>query len=283
MTECLTVCIPTFNEEINLVQCLASVKKLGAKIFIIDSHSTDKTVEIAKAAGCEVFQGEWRTFSEKMNWAISELPITSQWTMRIDADEWLTDELIEELKIKLPVADSKIGAYSVNRRIYFLKRWIRHGGIYPLWGVRVWRTGSAKFEVRELDEHMEVMGRTEKLENDIADETQRGLSQWTQKHNVYSDHEVREIFRTRKEMDLSSTLVAQAARKRWLKANIYYRLPKFVRPLLFWVYRYVLRFGFLDGVPGFIYHTLHGFWFRLLIDAKIYECEVNAKKRAKYR
>lgn len=277
MKEYLSICIPTFNEEINLPQCLGSVKKLGAKVFVIDSNSTDKTIEIARAAGCEVIQGEWRTFSDKMNWAIKELPITTPWTMRIDADEWMTDELIDEIRNKLPASRAAIGAYSVNRRIYFLKRWIRHGGIYPLWGVRVWRTGSANFEVRELDEHMEVKGAIESFKHDIVDETQRGLSHWTQKHNTYTDLEVREMLRTRRDGDLSVSLIAQAARKRWLKTNLYYRLPKFARPTLFWVYRYIFRLGFLDGVPGLIYHTLHGFWFRFLIDAKIFECEIDGK------
>lgn len=277
MNDHLSIFIPTLNEEVNLPQCLESVKRIGAKIFIIDSNSSDRTIEIAKAAGCEVVQGEWRTFSEKMNWAINKLPVTTPWTMRIDADEWMTDELIDEIRKKLPISGAEVGAYSVNRRIYFLKRWIRHGGIYPLWGVRVWRTGSAKFEIRELDEHMVVRGRICNFENDIVDETQRGLSHWIQKHNVYTDLEVSEIYRIRDDGDLSLSLVAQAARKRWLKTNLYYRLPKFLRPALFWMYRYIFRLGFLDGIPGLIYHTLHGFWFRFLIDAKLFESEVNDK------
>lgn len=277
MNDHLSIFIPTLNEEVNLPQCLESVKRIGAKIFVIDSNSSDRTIEIAKAAGCEVVQGEWRTFSEKMNWAINKLPVTTPWTMRIDADEWMTDELIDEIRNKLPISGAEVGAYSVNRRIYFLKRWIRHGGIYPLWGVRVWRTGSAKFEIRELDEHMVVRGRICNFENDIVDETQRGLSHWIQKHNVYTDLEVSEIYRIRDDGDLSLSLVAQAARKRWLKTNLYYRLPKFLRPALFWMYRYIFRLGFLDGIPGLIYHTLHGFWFRFLIDAKLFESEVNDK------
>lgn len=279
MNQYLSVCVPTYNEELNLPQCLASLKKLGARIFVIDSNSTDRTVEIARAEGCEIVQGEWRTFSDKMNWAINELPIATPWTMRIDADEWITDELIAEIKKVLPRSDSSVGAYSVNRRVYFLKRWIRHGGMYPLWSVRVWRTGAAEFEVRELDEHMKVAGEIRNFDHDIVDETQRGLSHWTQKHNTYTDHEVREITRIQGTGDLATTLTAQAARRRWMKANLYYRLPKFARAILFWFYRYFVRFGFLDGLPGLIYHTLHGFWFRFLIDAKLLEIEINDKSR----
>ena len=275
MKDLLSVYIPTLNEEINLPQCLESVSKLGATVFVVDSNSTDRTVEIAGAAGCQVVIGSWRTFSDKMNWAISELPIQTPWTLRIDADEWLTEELIEELKSELHKAPDEIGAFSINRRVYFLKRWIKHGGMYPLWGVRLWRTGRAKCEVRELDEHMEVIGRIESLRHDIVDEGQRGLTHWVQKHNQYADAEVREILRDSQPSDSTDTLISQAARKRWLKANLYYKMPMFSRALIFWIYRYLIKLGFLDGIPGLIYHTLHGFWFRFLIDAKLYEIDKN--------
>lgn len=273
MKDTLSVYIPTFNEEINLPKCLESVCKLGATVFVVDSNSTDRTVEIARAAGCQVFTGSWRTFSDKMNWAICELPIQTPWTLRIDADEWLTEDLISELKTRLRNASDDIGAFGVNRRVYFLKRWIRFGGMYPLWGIRVWRSGRAKCEIRELDEHMDVVGRIENLEYDIVDEGQRGLTHWVQKHNHYADLEVREILRAHMHSDASTTLTDQAANKRWLKANVYYRLPKFIRALFFWMYRYFIKLGFLDGVPGLIYHTLHGFWYRFLVDAKLYEEE----------
>lgn len=278
MKDLLSVYIPTLNEEINLPQCLASVSKLGATVYVVDSNSTDRTAEIAKAAGCEVVTGNWGTFSDKMNWAISELPIKTPWTLRIDADEWMTDELIMELKSKLRDAPEEVGAYSINRRVYFLNRWIRHGGMYPLWGVRLWRTGRARCEVRELDEHMEIIGRIENLQHDIVDEGQRGLSHWVQKHNQYADAEIREILREQQPADSSITLIHQAAKKRWMKANLYYRFPKFWRALLFWIYRYFIKLGFLDGYPGLIYHTLHGFWYRFLVDAKLYEVEKSREK-----
>jgi len=277
MKDLLSIYIPTLDEEINLPQCLASVRKLGATIFVVDSNSTDRTVAIAKAAGCQVVTGNWRTFSEKMNWAIKELPIRTPWTLRIDADEWITDELIAELKTRLSVTPEEVGAYSINRRVYFLKRWIRFGGMYPLWGVRLWRTGKAKCEVRELDEHMEIIGTIVKMEHDIVDEGRRGLTHWIRKHNNYADSEVREILRVQGQDDESNTLTAQAARKRWLKNNFYYRLPMFMRPVLYWSYRYFIKLGFLDGIPGLIYHALHGFWYRFLIDAKLYEAEQQQK------
>jgi glycosyltransferase involved in cell wall biosynthesis len=281
MKDLLSIYIPTLNEEINLPHCLASVTKLGATIYVVDSNSTDRTVEIAKQAGCEVVTGDWRTFSDKMNWAMVELPISTSWILRIDADEWITDDLIAEIKSKLGSTPDEVGAYSINRRVYFLKRWIKHGGMYPLWGVRLWRTGKARCEVRELDEHMEIDGRIENMQYDIVDEGRRGLTHWVQKHNQYADSEVRELLRTRQTEDSSSTLIRQAAQKRWMKNNLYYRLPMFWRALFFWLYRYFFKLGFLDGVPGLIYHTLHGFWFRFLIDSKIYEVESGKSGKCK--
>jgi len=278
MKDLLSIYIPTLDEEINLPQCLANVGKLGATIFVVDSNSSDRTVEIAKAAGCQVVTGNWRTFSEKLNWAISELPIQTPWTLRIDADEWITDELIAELKARLPYTPNEVGAYSIKRRVYFLKRWIRHGDMYPLWVVRLWRSGKAKCEVRELDEHMEITGTIVKMEHDIVDEGQSGLTYWIKKHNNYADSEVREILRKQEQSNKQNTLTTQSARKRWLKNNFYYRMPIFVRPILYWIYRYFIKLGFLDGIPGLIYHTLHGFWYRFLVDAKLYEAEKRGKK-----
>ena len=145
--------------------------------------------------------------------------------------------------------------------------------------VRLCRTGKEKCEGRELDGSMEKIGVIDKLEHDIVDEGQRGLSHWVQKHNQYADAEVKEILRSQGLQDASNTLTSQAARKRWLKSNIYYRLPKFWRVLFFWIYRYFFKMGFLDGIPGLIYHTLHGFWYRFLVDAKLFEISINKSTR----
>lgn len=278
MKDILSVYIPTLNEEINLPHCLGSVKKLGATIFVVDSNSTDRTVEIARAAGCQVVTGNWRTFSDKMNWAINELPIQTPWMLRIDADEWITDELVAELKAKLPTTPNEVGAFSINRKFYFLRRWIRFGGMYPLWSVRLWRTKRARCEIRELDEQMIVDGRIDRLDYDIVDENRRGLTHWVYKHNQYAEQEVKQVFGAQGLDQTSSALISQAARKRWLRNNVYYRMPGFLRPFLFWMYRYVFRLGFMDGIPGFVFHTMHGFWYRFLIDAKIYEVEQEQKK-----
>lgn len=269
MRNTLSIVIPTFNEEKNLPKCLASIKPLDVDIFVVDSYSTDKTVEIAREHGCQVFQGSWRTFAEKINWAINNLPIKTPWMMRIDSDEELTKELGKELGIVLPEAKPELAAFAVKQRFYFLGKWIRYGGKYPSWQVRVWRKGCAHMEQRELDEHMVVNSPTGKLKHDIIDNNLKELSFWIHKHNLYSDKEVMQD--TAEPSYDTNHLIGQAARRRWMKGKIYYRMPLFLRAFLYWIYRYFILLGFLDGRPGLIYHFLHGFWYRFLIDSKIYE------------
>ncbi len=276
MKDVLSVFIPTLNEEANLPRCLEKLSKLGVTIYIVDSNSTDRTVEIAIAAGCQVFTGSWRTFSDKLNWAIDELPILTPWMMRLDADEWITDELVVELRTKLVATPPEIAAYAFKRRVYFLNRWIRYGGYYPSWKINLWRTHKARCEVREIDEQMQIDGKIAHLQHDIVDENMNSLAIWTAKHNWYSDQEVVEFHRA-KDNDSELLLPKEMSRNRWLRENIFYKMPLFVRPLGYWIYRYIFRLGFLDGTPGLIFHTLHAFWYRFLVDAKIYEKRIREK------
>lgn len=276
MKDVLSVYVPTLNEEVNLPRCLASVGKLGATIYVVDSNSTDRTVEIARAAGCRVVTGNWRTFSDKINWILSELPVFTPWILRVDADEWLTNELIDELRAKLDSTPAEVSAYALKYRVYFLNRWIRYGGSYPLWKINLYRIHKARCEVRELDEQMVIDGEIAKLENDIVDENLNNLANWTAKHNRYSDLEVVEACRANKTAG-SLNLPKEITGKRWLREKIFYKMPFFIRPFLYWIYRYVFKLGFLDGVPGLIFHTLQAFWYRFLVDAKLYEKKIRGK------
>jgi hypothetical protein len=161
----------------------------------------------------------------------------------------------------------------VKRRVYFWGRWIRHGGYYPTWLLRVWRNGAAQCEDRAMDEHMRVSrGRIERLEHDIIDENRKGIAFWIDKHNRFSDSEVVALQRTEASL-VSRDAGAPTARKRFLKNTIYGRSPMFVRALLYWLFRYFVLLGILDGAAGFVFHFLQAFWYRLVIDAKLYEHE----------
>jgi glycosyltransferase involved in cell wall biosynthesis len=268
----LTVIVLTHNEEQNLPACLESIRELDAEVVVVDSGSTDRTLAIAGEAGCRVVEHPFENHAAQLNWALERLPVTTPWVMRLDADERLSPELVRELSGRLSDLPEEVTGLLVKRRVYFWGRWIRHGGYYPTWLLRIWRHGRARCEQRWMDEHMIVdRGRTLRLDHDIVDENRKGLTFWTDKHNRYADREVRDLLASQ---DRSAKLVElrdQAGLRRWLKQNLYGRAPLFWRACGYWFYRYVLRLGFLDGRPGLVFHFLQGFWYRFLVDAKIWE------------
>jgi glycosyltransferase involved in cell wall biosynthesis len=283
----LSVIILTLNEEANLPLALASLRALDPEIFVVDSGSTDRTLEIARAAGCRVFEHPFESQAHQLNWTLDTLPIATPWVMRLDADERLTLELAQELSARLPALPDDVTGLLVKRRVYFWGRWIRHGGYYPTWLLRIWRRGHARCEQRWMDEHMVVSGgRTLRLDHDIIDENQKGLTFWTDKHNRYADREVQDLLALEERAPTAGELGDQPGSRRWLKENLYARSPWFWRAFAYWLYRYVLRLGFLDGRPGLVFHFLQGFWYRFLIDAKLIElqrgrsCHLESRPRA---
>jgi glycosyltransferase involved in cell wall biosynthesis len=275
----LSVIILTNNEESNLPACLASLQTLNAEIFIVDSGSSDRTVEIAEKAGCQVFHHAWENYAKQLNWALDNLPIKTPWIMRLDADESLTAELAEELKEILPQTPESISGYQLKRRVFFMGRWMRHGGYYPTWLLRIWRTGVGRCEQRWMDEHIVLsQGKIANLQHDIIDENHKGLNFWVDKHNQYANREVKDMlamFSQQEDMLLTNGQLSQASQRRWIKKNMYSKSPLFLRAFLYFLMRYTIGLGFLDGVEGLIFHFLQGFWYRFLVDAKIYEFKKN--------
>lgn len=270
----LSVIILTYNEESNLPVCLSSLQKLDAEIFIVDSGSTDRTVEIAHQGGCQVFYHPFETQAQQLNWALENLPIQTPWIMRLDGDERLTLELTEELKQVLCKTSTEVTGYQIKRRVFFMGRWMRHGGYYPTWLLRVWRTGVGICEQRYMDEHIVLSeGKIINLHNDIIDENHKGLNFWVNKHNRYADREVKDLLAIDLEEDslLQKGQFSQATQRRWVKKNLYSKSPLFIRAFLYFLMRYTIGLGFLDGIEGLIFHFLQGFWYRFLVDAKVYE------------
>jgi glycosyltransferase involved in cell wall biosynthesis len=268
----LSIIILTRDEQANLPTCLESIQSIEAQIYIVDSGSGDRTVEIAREKGCHVFIHPWESYAQQLNWALENLPISTPWTMRLDADERLTCDLAEEIKQTLKSTPEEITAYQVKRRVYFMGRWMRHGGYYPTWLLRIWKTGLARCEDRWMDEHIILsQGTIATLNNDIIDENQKGLTFWIDKHNRYADREVKDLLMLNKnDRLLLAEHSTQASQRRWIKQNIYLRSPLFLRAFLYFLVRYLIGLGFLDGVEGLIFHFLQGFWYRFLVDAKLY-------------
>jgi glycosyltransferase involved in cell wall biosynthesis len=267
----------TWNEEKNLAYCLQSVQGLARNIFVVDSGSTDRTIEIAREYGAQVVTHTFINQAEQLNWALDNLPVQSEWVLRLDADEYLSDELREEIIRTLSKVSSDVSGFYIKYRLVFLERWIRYGGYYPVWILRLFRYGKARCDRAEMDEKMVLLeGRSAKLKNDFIHHDRKGLSAWTRKHEGYAARQARVLLQSNhaggQAGDIQPRLLrGQAERKRWLKHYVYARVPLFWRAFLFFAYRYFFRLGFLDGTPGLVFHFLHACWYMFYIDSRIYE------------
>lgn len=279
----LSVIILTNNESKHIERCIKSLLQITNRIFIVDSFSTDDTVSIARNLGAVVIQNPWISYSFQFNFGIQNNPFKTTWVMRMDADEYITPELAEELKVSLQNVPSEVSGLYVKRRVIFMDKWIRRGGYYPIWLLRIWRNGLGTCEELWMDEHIKLSGgNTLQLQNDIVDHTLNNLTWWTQKHNNYAIREVIDLLNIKYNFDSKETVEpsfwgSQEQRTRFLKVR-YAGLPLFTRPFIYFGYRYILKGGFLDGTKGLIWHVLQGFWYRFLVDAKIYEVYHRAGK-----
>lgn len=274
----ITAIVLTFNEEKHIARCIASLQNVCTRICVVDSFSTDKTVEIAKAAGVDVYQNRWINYSSQFTWALKNCNIESDWTMRVDADEYLEEGLI--LSIKKFIADpAEENSAFFRRKIVFLGQPITHGFFYPAMMLRLWRTGQGRIETRWMDEHILVTdAKTRSLCGDLVDENLNDLAWWANKHIGYAQREVYDIVESaHNSRQHSSNLTGQAKLKRLLKTKVYSRMPITIRGSLYFLYRFVIGRGFLDGKSGFFFHFLQAFWYRVFVDAKLYELEIEAK------
>lgn len=269
----ISVTILTYNEETNLPACLESLKGLDCEVFVVDSGSTDRTVEIAKAVGATVVEHPFDNYGVQRNWAQRNLPIHTEWVLHLDADERLTPELVKEITQVLENPPPEVNGFLLRRRTVFMGRWIKHGGHYPSYHLRLFRKGEGSCETRLYHQHFLVDGRVGQLRHDFIDVVMSDISLWSLRHIRWAELEAREIMtHQRGELRVRSSFSGNPIqRRRWLREGLYHSFPLFVRAFLYWVYRYFLRFGFLDGKEGLIFHFLQGCWAQFLIDVKLYE------------
>lgn len=247
------VLIQTKDEELNLPHALESVRGWASQVFVLDAGSSDGTQAVAERYGATFVTHEWEGFARQKNWGLDNLPFTSDWIFILDADECVTNELRDELRRVAAAADISESGFFVNRHLVFLGRPIRHCGYYPSWNLRFFRRGRARYEDRAVHEHMIVEGSVGYLKGEMVHWDRRGMEWYIAKHNHYSTLEAKEMLRIRAEKRetgaIGSILRDPIARRRWIKERVWPRLP--ARWLWRWVFMYLLRGGFLDGLAGF--------------------------------
>lgn len=262
----ITCIILTYNEEKHIARCLESVCTISKKVYVVDSLSSDKTVEIASAySNVQVFQHKWPgNQAAQFNWALENLNITTTWILRMDADEYLGEELIDEIKEKLPTLKSDVSGIILKREVIFMGKLLKYGKLKTVKLLRLWRTGFGVIENREMDEHTILKdGKCMLFKEVFYDANLNGIEEWIKKHIDYSNREVKVV----ESAQLSDSTMSSRNQQK----SIYYSFPLFWRCFFFFILRYVFLGGFLDGKPGFVWHFMQCLWYRTLIDVRLME------------
>ena len=260
----ITVIILTKNEELNIKKCIASAKQIARRILVIDCGSDDKTVALAKQMGAEVFHHDWEGHAKQFNWALDNCSIKTEWVFRLDADERISKDLAAEINSLIKESPSRnIDGYEMRWRVFFMGKWIKHGGTHKPYFLRLFRYGKGRVEEKLMDEHIIVEGKVKKLNGDLIHYDYKGLDAWINKHVWYSNLEL-QMYATQSGLSGGNEIQKK-------KRGFYYRLPLFLRARIYFWYRYYGQLGFLDGKEGKIFIYLQAYWFRFLVDAKIFE------------
>jgi len=277
----IDVLILAKNEERNVPWALASVSGWADRVFVVDSGSTDRTKEIVESWGATFVPKEWLGYAKQKNWALETLPFSSDWILILDADEAVLPELRDELvalAAKPRGTTPEVGFY-VNRYFIFLSKRIRHCGYYPSWNLRFFQRGKARYEEREVHEHMLADGPTGRLSGHLEHNDRNGLERYMEKHNRYSTLEAREIVRRRNlssvEKSAEPAINGPTVFRRFVKNNIYSWLP--AKWLFRFLFMYVVRLGVLDGVTGFRF-CLFVSAYEMLIGLEVLELDHEARE-----
>ena len=280
----ITAIILTKNEEVNIEKCIRSIKPVVRRIVVVDSGSSDRTVEVAGSLGAEVLVNELHPFlyAKQFLYGMEHAGIQTKWVFRIDADEELTEESAKEIEELCNAnEDTDVNGIVVRFEVNFMGRPIHHGGVYPFRKLLLFKYGKGTIEDRYMDEHCIIYeGRTVEVTHDSLHHDYKGLSAWIEKHNNYSTREMQDYLNSLANgaatgLKAEHDLDAKAKFKRFLRWKVYYKFPAGFRAWAYYFYRYYIRLGFLDGKEGKIFCFLQAYWYRFLVDAKIYEKQMS--------
>lgn len=278
----LTAVVMTYNEELNIGRCLESVEGWADEVFVVDSFSTDATLGIARRYTCEIVQHVYEGHPQQWTWALASLPFKHSWILALDADFVVTPELREAIRDVIARDAAGCDGYYVRHREIFRHRFIRHGSIYPRYWLRLFRREKVFLDPENLvDVHFYISGPVGRLEYDVIEENakEHDFAFWIEKQMRFAKRQAVEELRRRSgeaRAPMPPRLFGTPdQRTLWLKQR-WYRMPLYSRSVFYFLYRYVVRLGFLDGKAGFLYHFSQGFFNLLLID--VFIDELRAKK-----
>jgi len=272
----ITCIILTKDEAIHIERCVKSVQRVCREVLIVDSFSTDETCQIAENLGARVVQHKFTNQAAQFNWAIDNVEIDTEWIWRVDADEIIEDGLAEIAERELQNVPKNVNGIYVNKKIVFMNRPLLHGGWYPAQHIKLIRKGFGRSEDKLMDEHLIVTeGDTISWNGDQTDWNLKPLDWWWSKHEGYALREaqmqVNEANKTKVAdgSEVQAKLFGTNAEwKRWMK-NLYGKCPLYVRPIVYFIGRYIFMGGFLDGYAGWYWHTRQGLMYRMLVDKNI--------------
>ena len=273
-----TAIILTKNEEIHIERCIKSILPIFENIYVVDSFSSDRTKEIVKDFPVTFLENTFLNHSSQFNWALNQINKKTDWVLRIDADEYLSQSLINEISNKLPHLDLSVKGIFIPRKIIFGEKLIKYGGINDTKILRLFKFGYGECDNKWMDEHIIVNGETLDFINPIIDHNLKSISWWISKHNHYSNKQAYELLKVEFYKKESKQNIYYKSFKNRTK---YYNLTPIIRVFIYFFYRYFICLGFLDGISGFYFHFLQGLWYRLIVDIKFLEVKKQIKNKNK--
>lgn len=269
----ITAIIMTKNEEMNIIHSIESIKDFVERIIVIDSGSTDNTVDIAKKMGAEVHFHEFEYYAKQFNWGLDNLNIRTEWVLRLDADEELTQALKNEITYHLTHPKQNINGYTFEADLIFLGKKIKYG-VRKKRKLMLFKNGIGRIEDKRRDAHTLLSeGKSIGLKSRFIHRDFKDITNFIEKYNFYATREMldyQDYLKNKSNDDISDSLISKQRKKKY---GIYYKFPRFLRAKLWFIYNYYFRLGFLDGKEGYIFHYLECYWYRMLVDIKLYESE----------
>lgn len=276
----ITVVVLTYNEALNLDKCLSSVDSYADEIIIVDSGSKDNTLNVASKFNSKIFSHKFETHNKQWIWALNNTDIKNEWVMGLDADQTSTKELWEEISLIFNDGTENIDGIYINRKYIFRGQWIKYGGMFPKYLLKLFKKNKVLLDENELvDHHFYINGNTINTENYIVEENykENNLSFWMSKHRIYAELFAEELVNSKNQKIISPDSRGNPDQRALYFKSYYLKSPLFIRPVLYFFYRYFVKLGIFDGKQGLIFHTLHSLWFRFLIDTKIYKLKKQKK------